>query len=369
MNTYALRHRLCFLGILFFLVIMLPALALGAEESVRIKVIKDESLKSFCLKHLEDPNLWPEIGRYNHLADFDLIRAGSYLMVPLKLQKGKPVQGRVTFVKGEVFIRRNAGSGKKPLQIQDRIFTGDIITTGPQSAVEVDFENRSTFYASPHTQVKVAVSEAKGVKYLVQRFVLITGNIVTKVRSATGSASRTVIQTPHATSAVRGTHFRVAVLKEQSTTTEVLQGTVDVTAKGVKVALQEGQGTKVKKGHAPIAPVTLLEPPPWATHRGSLARCRLRLHSRRFQAPDTIAFNSQEIATARTWFMMRSLNQAPAFNLIPLKTAFITCKAAVSIRSAWKDPSAIPVNLRSGQSPPRPLSSNQATARSTGTKK
>ncbi|MRR38913.1 hypothetical protein EG829_30540, partial [bacterium] len=81
------------------------------------------------------------------------------------------------------------------------------------------------------------------------------------MRSATGKESRTVIATPSATSAVRGTDFRISLGDSKATTAEVIKGVVDVSAMHRTVSVKQGQGTKVSPGKPPLKPVRLLEPP------------------------------------------------------------------------------------------------------------
>ena len=62
-----------------------------------------------------------------------------------------------------------------------------------------------------------------------------------KVRRATGKDSRIEIQTPSATAVARGTDFRVSVDAKETTTSEILEGNVDVEAMKVVVMLKEGR--------------------------------------------------------------------------------------------------------------------------------
>ncbi len=86
------------------------------------------------------------------------------------------------------------------------------------------------------------------------------GRMITQLRRATGRESRTIIETPSASAAARGTRYRVRGDRE-TTFTEVLDGSVRVEAMEAYVDLEKNEGSRVKKGAAP-EPARTLPPPP-----------------------------------------------------------------------------------------------------------
>jgi hypothetical protein len=81
------------------------------------------------------------------------------------------------------------------------------------------------------------------------------------MKKATGSDRRIKINTPAAVASVRGTEFRVSLDETASMRTEVLEGTVNVSARDKTVQVNQGEGTVVPKGAIPAAPRELLQPP------------------------------------------------------------------------------------------------------------
>lgn len=87
------------------------------------------------------------------------------------------------------------------------------------------------------------------------------GRAITKFRTVTGEGKRFDINTPSAITAARGTEFRTSVDAEKTTRSEVLEGSIEVSAMRQRVLVSQGEGTLVKKGSPPMLPKKLLYPP------------------------------------------------------------------------------------------------------------
>ncbi len=254
------RFQILFLLLIGLLLIPYSGYA-DDDRTVELRVVKNDNLIRICKKYLADPSRWPEIGRINRLRDFDLIHAGQALIVPVRLLKGVPVDGRVVFVKGDVTLRAAGGESWIPLRQNDLIRQENQIRTGRESAVEIVFDDGTSFFQRSDTTLGLDVTQRKGGSHIIQRLILSAGRVLMKVRRATGQDSRIEIQTPSATAVARGTDFRVSVDAMEATTSEVLQGSVDVEAMKTVVVVNEGEGTLVTKGAAPLKPRKLLLPP------------------------------------------------------------------------------------------------------------
>lgn len=240
--------------------VFLPGLA-AAAGNIELTVVKNDTLISICKTYLQNPSLWREVGRINHLKNADLLQPGQKLVVPVHLIKGVPMDGRVVYVRSEVLARESAQKNWIPLKKNDAVRQGSSIRTGSEAAVEVVFEDGTSFYQQPDTTLDLNVSQLKGSGHVFQRLLLAAGRIVMKVRHATGRDSRIEIRTPSATAVARGTDFRVSARATGAMTSEVLQGVIDVEAMQQSVAVREGEGTVVTRGNPPLQPRRLLEPP------------------------------------------------------------------------------------------------------------
>jgi hypothetical protein len=242
----------------------------GDNDTIELTVVKDDCLTRICGRYLEDPRKWPEIGRINRLRDYDLIRSGSRLVIPVRLLKGVPADGVVVFLKGEAELKVKEG-GWRQLRQNDPVRQGSLIRTGHDGAVEIAFADGTAFFMKPDTALDLQRSQVKGGSHLLQRFLLSAGRIVTRVKSATGRESRIEIPTPSATAVVRGTDFRVSIVTGEASTCEVMAGAVGIEAMGEKVVVREGEGTLVNRGEPPLKPRRLLPYPSPVPPRGPVA--------------------------------------------------------------------------------------------------
>ena len=133
--------------------------------------------------------------------------------------------------------------------------------TEKASAQQSCVECSDSIFMKSDTTLGITTSEKRGRSYSANNLYLAIGRVITKLKKVTGSDSRVNINTPSAIASVRGTEFRVSADEEASTRTEVLTGTVKVSAMETTVRLNEGEGTYVQKGAAPVSPRKLLLPP------------------------------------------------------------------------------------------------------------
>lgn len=251
---------------MLLLLLLLPVAAGQAAERMRdgeleLTVEQGDFLVKICDKYLDDPQDWPIIARLNRLPNPNLIFPGQQLLIPVRFLKGVPVDGIVTFIKGEVLMRAMAGDPWRELQLKDTVRQGNGIRTGNDGNVEITFENGDAFLLRPGAHVEITKARRKGGNYFVYDLLLKAGRAISAVKKSTGKEKRYRITTPSAIAGVRGTKFRVSVDAIEATRCEVLAGEVGVNAQRAEVAVREGEGTLVKKGRKPLPPRQLLPPP------------------------------------------------------------------------------------------------------------
>ncbi|MHB8771101.1 MAG: FecR family protein [Syntrophales bacterium] len=256
--------RMAFPFPLFLLLLLFFAPAMGwadDERTIAVTVVKNDTLIKLCGKYLSDRAKWPEIGRINRLRDVDLIHPGQSLIIPVRLLRGVPVDGRVIFVKGDAAVQAAGEETWRPLRLNDRVRQGNLIKTGRESTVEIAFDDGTSFLQRPDTTLRLNETQRKGETHIFQRLLLPAGRLLMNVKRATGQESRIEIHTPSATAVARGTDFRVSVDTKEAMTSEVLEGSVAVEAMKREVTVQGGEGTRVTKGAPPLPPRKLLPPP------------------------------------------------------------------------------------------------------------
>ena len=253
-------HRLAIF--ILFLCSLLPV-SVPAEDnySIEFMVKKGDNLYKICEKILEDPEDWRWVAMVNRIKNPHRIYPGQKLIIPTRLLRGVPVDGTVTFVKGDVSIKLKEAQAWQRLYLNDKISQGNWIRTGVSGAIEISFENQFSFFLRPNTTIKITAARKKSAVYLLYQLFLDVGKTISKIKQSTGKETRFEIQTPSAVAAVRGTEFRAGVDPDATTRLEVLAGIVAAKAANQEVEVKAGEGTKIEKDKAPTKPRKLLLPP------------------------------------------------------------------------------------------------------------
>ena len=254
------EHRIAIF--ILFLFSLLPT-SVHAEDNYAIEfmVQKGDNLYTICEKILEDPEDWRWVAMVNRIKNPHRIYPGQKLIIPTRLLRGVPVDGTVTFVKGDVSIKLKEDQGWQKLYLNDKITQGNWIRTSVSGAIEISFENQFSFFLRPNTTVKITAARKKSAVYLLYQLFLGVGKAISKIKQSTGKETRFEIQTPSAVAAVRGTDFRAGVNPDATTRLEVLAGIVGAKAAKQEVKVKAGEGTVIEKDKAPTKPRKLLLPP------------------------------------------------------------------------------------------------------------
>lgn len=231
------------------------------EQMIELTISKGDSLIRICREYLDEPRHWKEVSSINRLSNPDIIYPGQTLKIPIRLLKGTPMDGVVTFLKGEVEQLPPGEVKWRPVLSGDVIREGSMVKTSNDGTVEITFPDGSSFLMRPDTSIALTTSRKKGVSHIVNKLYLEFGRMIMTIKRATGIDSRYEIEGPSAVAAVRGTEFRLSVDEKSATRSEVLKGLVAVEAMKHKVEVKEGEGTLVNKGEPPVQPVKLLPPP------------------------------------------------------------------------------------------------------------
>ena len=262
MKSRLSMFRNTFIAILFSIIVVFPLCANASDNPVvEIVVQKGDTLTGICKKHLTDPHQWRKIAHFNRLKNPDFISPSQKLLFPVHLLKGTPIDGTVTFIKGTVTVQEKAGKEWRALLLNNTVKQGSVLRTEEEGTVEITFEDGASFLLKPSTSLTMTTVERKSPGYFLRELYLRSGRTISNLREATGKGSRFEIQTPSAIAATRGTAFRVSVDDSEATRSEVLNGTIGVEAMNQTVAVNEGEGTFVRKGEPPLEPRKLLPPP------------------------------------------------------------------------------------------------------------
>lgn len=234
----------------------------NATDELTITVAKGDTLISLCDTYLERPAQdCRQLVSRNHLKNPNFLAPGQQLAIPVVLLKTTPVTGKVTFLKGDVSMVARTGGVRHQLVAGEQITAGSRIVTGSGGSLEVSYADGSSFLVRPNSTVDVVTSHKQGEHNLLRNIFLQAGELINRLKKATGMEQRYQIETPSAVAGARGTEFRVGVDSKQATRTEVLEGVVGLDAAGRGVVLEQLEGSVARKGEAPSAPRKLLLSP------------------------------------------------------------------------------------------------------------
>jgi hypothetical protein len=145
-----------------------------------------------------------------------------------------------------------------PASAGEQVEAGSRIRTGPLSTATLAFFDGSTTDMEAQAEVTVIdlSSRRGGGRVILLRQT--RGQTYSRVRRLPDRASRFEIETPTASTAVRGTEFAVAVEADGTTSVTVAEGLVEVTAQETTVVVSAGQKTTVQPARPPSPPATML---------------------------------------------------------------------------------------------------------------
>jgi hypothetical protein len=204
----------------------------------------------------------PKLQALNNIENPKHILPGSTITIPVKWLKKQPAAVEVKSLFGKVMY--------KPLDLpitellpEVLLKAGDEVITGDGGSVELIFADGAKIILRANSSLIFDTLSQYGDTGMVDtRARLQSGRVDTKIPTSIGSGSRFQINTPAATTSVRGTGYRISVNSEENITrTEVLEGSVAVSAQQITELIPDGYGTAVEIGAAPLPPKELLNSP------------------------------------------------------------------------------------------------------------
>ena len=211
--------------------------------------------------HLKPSIPWQRLQDHNRIANPYQLPPGSTLQIPLAWLDRQPARAKVVAVRGYATSRSAAGRDA-PVTAGMSLGSGAVLKTSPDASLSLEFADGSRLLLLGDSDLLLDRLTRFGRSGMADtRLRLQRGRIGNEVRRLRGPAANFIVDTPSASSAVRGTQFRVEA-RQGSTHTEVLEGRVAVNARNQRgTLLRHGFGAVVVPGQAAIAPVALLPAP------------------------------------------------------------------------------------------------------------
>lgn len=235
------------------------------DDYVVVLTEKDKSPLQVYQKYLNSADFWRQ------LADYNLLENGVAIRVPKDMLKTGQIPAKISKFSGRVEIARNFDWNWVKVVPGMLVQEGDWIRTRARSSAEVLQDDGTVIHLRPDTKIMFSsAGESKTARGAVRttKVKMESGSIFAKVQKLMQRDSRFEIQTPTATSFIRGTEFRVKLEEAGATRLEVLEGAVDFGSETDQVSVQGNFGSLVDMAGAtpdqphslPAAPGALLTP-------------------------------------------------------------------------------------------------------------
>jgi hypothetical protein len=226
--------------------------------------VKDgDNLWTVTERYLPNITYVKKLQTYNRVAEPNIIVPGSILHIPLDWLKSKSSSAHVVVVEGEVVVHDVLLRQDKPLAGGEKLNVKDEITTGDNASAVIEFKDGSRVLLQNNTKLILKKMEQYPDSNLIEtQMFLERGRINTEVPEKSKGKSVFKIQTPSASTAVRGTFLRTeADDVQQNMLVEVIRGRVAVIGSNAEKQVPAGYGIAVEKGQPPGEPVRLLSAP------------------------------------------------------------------------------------------------------------
>ena len=240
--------------------LLLASWSVQAQEWV-YRVRPGDTLWDVTGAYLKPSIPWQRLQEHNRIANPYQLPPGSTLRIPLQWLDRQPANARVVALQGDATARSATGRDA-PVTAGMSLASGARLKTSPDASLSLQFADGSRLLLLGDSELLLDRLTRFGRSGMADtRLRLQRGRIGNDVRRLRGPAANFIVDTPTASSAVRGTKYRVEAGDAHSQT-EVLEGHVAVAAPRQRGAvLRPGFGAVVAAGGTAVSPVRLLPAP------------------------------------------------------------------------------------------------------------
>jgi hypothetical protein len=233
---------------------------------VLILTDSDSSPENVFQTYTEITDPWEDISRFN------LLRPGLHLELTRDMLASDRFLAKIAGFYGETEVRRSFDQRFIPVVKNLLLREGDVIRTWRRSGGRILFEDQSFVLLRSNGRARLTTMETKDSGSRV-RLELLEGTIWSRIKEKTGG--RFEINTPTASTIIRGTDFRLKVESGDVSRLEVLDGSVELNAGTESISVPASSGLLSRAGvplgepqSLPPAPSKLVSPQPEQVFRG-----------------------------------------------------------------------------------------------------
>lgn len=222
-----------------------------------------DNLWNITEDYLTRMDYWPRLQALNQVADPKRLPPGMKLRIPAAWLKRVPTSARITNVQGQAWATIAATGRTIPVDSGLLVQSGDEVRTGSDGNVTLEFGDGSRLLLQADSRLYMDTLSAYGPTHMVDtRLRLQQGREENWVTRRPPSGPRYEIWTPNATSAVRGTRYRLGMDSATAIArVEVLDGLVEIQGGRVTRTVARGFGALAESSKPLAPPVPLLGPP------------------------------------------------------------------------------------------------------------
>lgn len=198
----------------------------GRADVIFYRVVKGDNLYTLAERNFRKAADYAVVQRLNRIADPRRLAVGRLLTIPRSLLRHEPIDAVVESFRGKVLA--GPGGALRPATVGMRLREGYHIETGSKSFISLRLPDGSNIALPSQTSLRVERLRRIAMAGSVEReFRIEKGRAGASVAPMEDSHSDFRFSTPLATSAVRGTRFRVSYDPEiRRAASEVLEGKV-----------------------------------------------------------------------------------------------------------------------------------------------
>jgi hypothetical protein len=228
----------------------------GEEHKEQEVILQDvyvkegDTLWSVANHYLRDPRAWDRILKYNKLStnDPNIILPGMVLKVPVMMIKESLRPAYLTYIFNEVKCRRKETFEWKEASLNQELYNEDGLRTLSRSKANIKFLTGELVSIDENSLIIVRPEKKQ------EEITLFSGAArASKTKVITDGAE----VNPRIDPLTKKSDYKTKFTPDKTTTVEVYEGIVDVTAQGKTVTLNKGFGSRVKFMNPPSEPMPL----------------------------------------------------------------------------------------------------------------
>lgn len=283
------------------LLLLLACSPLASAEDWNYRIRPGDTIWNLAGEYLKPGIPWQRLQTHNRIPNPYQLPPGSTIHFPLAWLRIQPARVRVVAVRGQALVDGPGSGAAVPASEGMQLGVGTLLRTARDATLTLEFADHTRLLLQGNSELRLDRLSQYGKSGMVDtRLRLQRGRITNSVTPSHGASPAFIVDTPNATSAVRGTRFRVNA-EESRTQAEVTEGSVAVGAGSRNALVGHGYGTVVAAGQTtPIRAVPLLPAPDLssvpATLNGARAEVKWRPleHALRYrvQASNTATFET-----------------------------------------------------------------------------